>query len=312
MSSRDRWEPKLRVTASRYGGSGYRIPTRNGADGRPLLVPGVTTVLGALDKGGVVQWAVDNTAAWASANLDALLNRTEEQRYGFLRWYHSRMKPKDFDDPDIDIRDYSNGVLNDLAELGSMTHEWVADFLNDIFPDDPIRVEQVEMIDRFIEWWEDNEVEVIATEVTVVGSNWAGTLDYILRVNGVVYLVDLKTARRIRSSHYAQIAALGSAEAMMRQVSADHEGAVAYTTKKWGTTYWVEEPLPDFSEYAILHLRPEDVDHQGVFLDSFCDFKVVPHETVEASFGLFEGALMARHSERRLKDIELKEKNALA
>lgn len=305
---RDRWEPRLRVAASKYGGSGYRIPTRLGDDGKPLLVPGVTTVLGALDKGGIVQWAVNNTAAYAAANVDALLSRDEEQRYGFLRWYHSRMKPKDFDDPAIDITDYSNGVLNDLAELGTMTHDWVADYLNDYFTDDLIRNEQVEMVNRFLTWLSENEVEVLATEVTVVGPDWAGTLDYILRVNGVTYLVDLKTSRGIRSSHYAQLAALGSAEAYMREVDADYPGAVEYETKQWGKTYWVEEPLPDFSEYAILWLRPEDTDSKGAFMDSFCEFKVIPHEKIQAAYGLFEGALKARHAERKLREIENTEK----
>src|SRR5690606_12648374 len=129
---------------------------------------------------------------------------------------------KVLDDPTEDITYYSNVVLNDLAELGTMTHDWVADYLNDYFTDDLIRNEQVEMVNRFLTWLSENEVEVIATEVTVVGPDWAGTLDYILRVNEVTYLVDLKTSRGIRSSHYAQLAALGSAEAYMREVDADY------------------------------------------------------------------------------------------
>lgn len=306
--TRDRWEPRLRVAASRYGGSGYRIPTRPGEDGKPLLVPGVTTVLSALDKGGIVQWAVNNTAAYAIANIDALLNRTEEQGYGFLRWYHNRMKPKDFDDPAVDITDYSNGVLNDLAELGTMTHDWVADFLNDYFNEDLIRNEQVEMVNRFLEWYAEHDLEVIATEVTVVGADWAGTLDYILRIDGVTYLVDLKTSRAIRSSHYGQLSALGSAEAMMREVDADYPGAVEYETKKWGKTYWVEEPLPDFSDYAILHLRPQDTDSKGAWMDSFCELKVISHEKIQAAHGLFTGALQARHAERKLRELETTEK----
>lgn len=308
MDPRDRWEPKLRVPASGLGGSGYRIPTRAGDDGKPILVPGVTTALGALEKGGIVQWAVDNTAAYAISNIDALLNRTEEQGFGFLRWYHSRMKPKDFDDPDVDIHNYSNGVLNDLAELGTVTHDWVADYLNGNEPEGLVRDEQVEMINRFLDWLEDNMVEVIATEVTVVGPNWAGTLDYILRVNGITYLVDLKTSRKIRETHYAQLAALGSAESMMVQVDKDHPEAVEYESKKWGKTYWIEEPLPDFSQYAVLHLRPNDWDHRGTYLESFCEFKVIPHNKIEAAFGLFEAGLTARHAQRKLKELGKGEK----
>lgn len=297
----DRWEPKLRVKASGLGGSGYRIPTRLDDKGKPILVPGVTTALGALDKGGIVQWAVNNTAAYCAANLEYLKDRDEEQRYGFLRWYHTRMKEKDFDDPSIDVRDYSNGVLNDLAELGTMTHDWVADYLNDYFPEELIRDEQTDMVNAFLEWYEANDVEVIATEVTVVGPGWAGTLDLILRINGVVYLVDLKTSRAIRESHYAQLSALGSAESMMVQVDKDHPGAVEYDSKRWGKTYWIEEPLPAFSKYAVLHMRPGDWDMRGTYIEPFCELKVIPDNVIQAAFGMFQGSLMARHSQRNIK-----------
>ena len=107
-------EPKLRVRSSGHGGSGYKHPHTGD------VVPGVTTVLKRLDKPGVLQWAVDNTAAYAVANVDGLLNRTEEQGFGFLRWYWKRDPLKG----DLsDIRNYSDGVLNDAAELGTMMHD---------------------------------------------------------------------------------------------------------------------------------------------------------------------------------------------
>lgn len=308
----DRWEPKLRVRASGLGGSGYRIPTRLGEDGKPLLVPGVTTVLGALEKGGVTQWAVDNTAAYAVANVDALLNRDETQGFGFLRWYHRRMKEEDFDNPEIDIRDYSNGVLNDLAELGTMTHDWIADHVNDFFPDDLVRDEQVEMIDRFLEWWAENDVQVVASEITVVGDTevggYAGTLDHIWVIDGVPTLVDVKTSRSTRKEHWAQLAALGAATSYMKQVDENYPGAVEYDTKQWGKTYWVEEPLPAFTQYAILHLRPVDFDSRGTVIDSFCTLKVVEQEKIDTAFDLFKGALTVRHAERKLKELEKESK----
>lgn len=303
----DRWEPKLRVAASGLGGSGYRIPTRTAQDGKPLLVPGVTTVLGVLDKGGIVQWAVDNTAAYAAANVEALLNREPEQRYGFLRWYHSRMKSRDFDNPEIDITDYSNGVLNDLAELGTMTHDWIADFVNDYFTGDLTRDAQVEMVNKFLEWWEAHDVQVVASEITVVGEDNAGTLDHIWIIDGVPTLLDVKTARKMRFSHYAQLGALGAANYYMREVASDYPGAVEYETKKWGKTYWVEEPIPAFTQYAILHLRPSDTTSRGEYLEPFCELHVIPQEKIEAGFRMFQGALCARLAERDLKKLEKEE-----
>lgn len=301
------WDPKLRVAASGYSGSGYRVPTRLGEDGKPLLVPGVTTVLGALDRPGVLQWSIDNTAAYAVANVDALLNRTEEQGFGFLRFYAKRMKESDFDDPMVDIRNYSNGVLNDLAELGSLTHDWIADFVNDFPEPDLTRNEQADMIEKFLEWYAEHEIEVVVSEVTVVGDGYAGTLDHIWIIDGIPTLVDVKTSRATRDEHFAQLAALGAADAMMVEVPEGTPGAVEYTRTSKGvkhTSYWIERPVPAFSQYAILHLRPNDYDSKGNFVPAFCELKIIEYDLIEAAFELFEGALKARHGQARLKAVK--------
>ena len=318
MTTHDRWEPKLRVAASNLGGSGYRIPTRIGEDGKPLLVPGVTTVLGVLEKPGVLQWSIDNTSAYAIANVDALLNRTEEQGFGFLRFWHRRMKEADFDNPEVDIYNYSNGVLNDLAELGTKTHDWVADYANDYFTDDELpRREHEEMVIEFLEWWNAHDIQVVETEVTVVmttpsGETAAGTLDHIWIIDGVPTLVDVKTSRKTRDEHFAQLAALGAATSIMREVTADTPGAVEYETKKWGKTYWIEEPLPAFSDYRILHLRPSDVDNKGYRMKPFCELKKVKPGKIEAGWKLFSAALDARLAQREMKLLDREEKNDMA
>lgn len=306
------WEPKLRVPASGFSGSGYRIPTRLGDDGKPILAPGVTTVLGALDKPGVTQWSVDNTAAYAIANVDALLNRTEEQGFGFLRFYHKRFKEADFDDPTVDIRDYSSGVLNDLAELGSMTHDWVADFVNDYFEPELVREEQVEMATEFVNWWNSHEIEVVLTEVTVIivderGRVSAGTLDHLWIIDGVATLIDLKTSRKTRAEHWAQLAALAAAQSMLVQVAEDTPGAVAYESKKFGTTYWIEQPVPPFSKIAVLHLRPSDTDSHGAYMPPFCELKKVSDEKITAGWEIYQGALQARIGQRMMKIAEKEE-----
>ncbi len=305
MDTHDRWAPKLRVAASGYSGSGYRIPTRLGEDGKPLLVPGVTTVLGAIEKGGVVQWAVDNTCAFYAANIDAVLNRTAEQTYHMGRWYHKRKF--DFDNPETDPHDYSAGVLDDLANLGTKTHDWVADFINDLFPEDIFRPEQEEMITEFVDWWNSHEVTVLETEVTVVGDGYAGTLDHLWIVDGVATLVDLKTSKNTRGEHYAQLAALGAAESIIREVAEGAEGAVEYELpKEGGKSYWREEPIPAVSEYAILHLRPTDLLPSGR-RDAFCTLKPVSSAKVDAGWEMFRGALQVRKGQRLMKMAEKEE-----
>lgn len=276
-------EPKLRVRSSGHGGSGYKHPL----DGS--VVPGVTTVLKKLDKPAVTQWAVDNTAAFAVANIDALLNRTEEQGYGFLRWYWKR-------DPiagdTTDIRNFSNGVLNDAAELGSLVHDWIAaDHGACPYPDVSAAPDYFwEMVNEWDKWKQEHDVVPIHTEVTLWSHQYgyAGTADAFWRVDGVPMLVDVKTSRNTWDEHYMQLAALGACDSLLVEPTDGH---------------WVEEPVPAFSAYALLHLRPGDTDSQGNPKDSFCELKVIDHAEIPEHFEAFLGLLKVSHAQNNIKEI---------
>lgn len=276
-------EPKLRVRSSGHGGSGYKHPHTGS------VVPGVTTVLKKLDKPAVTQWAVDNTAAYAVANIDALLSRTEEQGYGFLRWYWKR-------DPlagDLsDIRNYSNGVLNDAAELGTLVHDWIAaDHGVGAYPNVSAAPEFFwEMIAEWDKFKLEHDIEPILTETTFWSEQYgyAGTADALWKVDGVPMLLDVKTSRNTWDEHYMQLAALGACESMLLEPTEGH---------------WVEEPVPAFSQYGLLHIRPSDYDKNGEPLDAFCKLKVVSHDEIPALFDAFLGLLKVSHAQNELKKI---------
>lgn len=299
MSDVDRYEPKLRVRNSGRKGSGYVLPTRLDEDGKPLVVPGVTTALNALDKPGILRWSIDQVVAYAVTHVDELLNRSEEAGYRFLQYVLNRMKPGDFDDPLFDVRNSHRAMLDDLAELGTMTHTWISDFLTTGFPEELVRDEQAQMASAFLDWYEDHDVEVIALEVTVVGDGYAGTFDAILRIDGVVYLIDFKTSRRTRDEHFAQLGALGAAESMYVEVDEGDPDGVLYDSKKWGKTYWKEEPLPAFSKYGLLHLRPKTDEGPA-----FCVLKEIPHEVIAPAYELFRASLDAANARYILKQAK--------
>jgi hypothetical protein len=303
-------EPKLRIPASGLGGSGYKNPVTG------EKVPGVTTVLGVIDKPGLIQWNIDNTAWYAVANIDALLNRTEEQGFHFLRYYTKRMKPADFDDPTVDIHDYSTGVLNDLANLGTLTHEYIEADLNGWFEPDLTRVEQAEMVEQYLFWRAEHEIEVFATEATLFGSGFAGTADILWRLTclhedpcvapGTPMLVDAKTSRRTWDEHKSQLAALGSCDTWMREVSADTPGAQKHERTRKGVkevSWWIPTEVPPFSAYGILHLRPNDWDNNGNRIEAFCKLKVIPQDEIDVAFEAFEGALIVRKAHAKMKAL---------
>lgn len=300
--------PKLRIPASGLGGSGYLLPPILGDNGKPVKVPGVTTVLGSAgDPGGLIQWNVNATAAYAVANLDTLYQKSEEQGFHMLKWYHARAKESDFDDPEVDIHNYHSGVLNEAAELGTLTHEWIEAHLAGEFTPELVRDEQADMIDTYLEWHGQHEVEVVQQEVTVYGyidgMPYAGTLDAILRIDGVPYLIDVKTSAAIRPSHVAQLAAYGSAVGMMVEADPFAEGAQPYTHKDGEVTYWLEEPLPDFSNYGVLQVRPGTYNHKGEWVPAYTKFTEIPHSTIEAGHQFFRGAMHVRRAETDLKKM---------
>lgn len=293
-------DPKLRIPASGFGGSGYKNPVT----GEKVI--GVTTALGIIDKPGIVQWHIDNTAAYAVASVDQLLNRTEEEGYRFLRYYTKRFKAKDFDNPQIDIHDYSVGVLNDLAELGDLVHEWVEADLNDWFEPDLVRQEQAEIIEQYLIWKSEHDIEVACTEATFFGSSYAGTGDWIGKIDGVWTLVDNKTSRSTWDEQKAQLAALGACDTWMREVPAGTPGAFKHERTTKGvkqTSWWIPTEMPPIQQYAILHMRPNDYDNKGNFVPAFCELKIIPQEEIDTAFEMFEGSLTIRYAMNKLKQM---------
>jgi hypothetical protein len=281
-------EPKLRVRASGYGGSGYKHPHTG------LIVPGVTTVLKNLNKPAIVQWAVDNTAAYAVANIDGLLNRTQEQGYGFLRWYWKRDPLKG----DLsDIRNYSNGVLDDSAELGTLVHDWIAaDHGACPYPD----VSNApaffwEMVEQWDGYKTLHEIEPIHSEVTLWNDEYgyAGTADGIWKIDGKLTLVDIKTSRNTWDEHWMQIVALAACDTMLLEVDGE----------------WVEEGVPEFDQRALLHIRPSDTDKSGNPMFPFAELKVLDGAEDIHLWTMFRGLLDVGHAMDDLQTLRKRRKN---
>lgn len=273
-------EPKLRVRSSGHGGSGYKHPHTGD------IVPGVTTVLKRLDKPGVLQWAVDNTAAYAVANVEGLLNRTQEQGYGFLRWYWKR-DPLDGDL--TDIRNYSAGVLNDAAELGTLMHDWVAAEHDDLpFPDVTNAPDYFwEMVAEWDEYKTKTVIEPLYTEVTLWNTveRYAGTADGIWNIDGVMTLVDLKTSRNTWDEHWMQLEALRRCDKLLTEVDGE----------------WIESANLVPEKMALLHIRPSDVDKNGNPMLPFAQLKVMADNEHDAMWQAFKGLLSVTHA---LSDIK--------
>ena len=285
----DSWEGAKKVK----GSSGNFIPARLDWGGNTTIVPSVTTVLKAAAKPAIEQWVADQTAAYAVANVDELLRRTETQGWGFLRWYHKR-EPQPLEEG-FDIRNYASGVLNDSAELGTQVHEWIeadvdpscsfpeVDNLGDMF---------WEMQEEWEKFSAKHFIMPVRTECTVWNHQfgYAGTFDGLWNIDGEDWLLDIKTARSLWPDHMMQLAALMSGE--------------TYFTKQEDGT-WVEDdfrPLVENVRYGFLHVRPNDVDTHGNPIPAFVRLEEASH--LDLRFEQFKGYLAAKRVELAIKEIE--------
>lgn len=285
----DIWEPKLRVRASGYGGSGYILPHLTGGDGQQLKVPGVTTILGALPKEGLIQWSVDNTVAYMLANLDRVMDLEDSVAFQKFRFYHSR-KPA-MDSPELNPFNAHAGVLNDAAETGTRVHDWIAAHVTGLIEPELVNAQQEEAVEAFLKWYADQDISPVLTEATVVNETlgYAGTLDHVWNINGRTLLVDVKTSKRVYDSHVAQIAALRNSE--YRMVETTKGKGVLFKSRRHGDTYWTAAPLPEVEGSMILKTRFEDIDNQGTVIDPVCEPYYIKPEFERVGFNLFTACL---------------------
>lgn len=250
-----------------------------------------------------------NTAYYAVTHIDDLLSRTEEAGVRFLQYYTRRLKQETLDDESINVLNYSMGVLDDLSNIGNFIHDYAEAAINEWFTPDPWREDQVQMIIALLEFLNAHQIAPTATEATLFGNGYAGTADLFGDIDGTPTLADWKTSRAVRESHEAQLAALGACTTWAREVSEGTAGAVHYELKPSVAkhhggqvdSWWVEEPVPAFSRYAVIQIRPDDWDNAGNFIPAFAKIHEIDYSLIEAGWDLFQAALAARHAQHRRK-----------
>lgn len=303
--------PKLSVASSGYGGRGYR--DLFGMNGGETLMS-ITTALGAMDKPGLRTWERQQVAAFAVAHAEQILAKDEEVAYRYLMAVPKFLTPQKHDElpPEMDVWNAPEFVLNELAEAGTWIHEYIEQHLLGNFTPPIYRDDHYQMVEAFHAWEADHDIEVLSTERTVFGDRYAGTADLMARIDGVVTLADFKTSKTVYESHKAQIGAIGAAITTAREVPEGTEGAVKHklqpsVSKEYGGqefAWFVEEPLPDFQQYAVIQIRPGDFDARGTFIDGFCEMHVIPPAEIDAAYDLFIAARDVRLAQRKLNLVE--------
>jgi len=108
-------------------------------------------------------------------------------------------------------------------------------------------------IEGFINWWQEFQPKVIASEIFLVGDGYAGTCDLIFHLRGENWIIDYKTSSSVHTSHHLQTAAYATAAVMMDIVPVVHRRAILHlktTTKKgWQAVESSHTPAEDHAAF---------------------------------------------------------------
>jgi hypothetical protein len=198
-----------------------------------ITYPGVTTILGTLDKSGpLMGWAARETATAAVrmiGELPRMLDTVGPE--GVIKALTAR----------------SNWQRDEAAQLGTDVHGF-ADLLVQGKPLPPMTDTQRKRVEHYARWWERSGWTLRLSEAMVVQQGahaeggWGGTFDLLAYdADRRTVLADIKTGKAVYKEAVLQMAAYGMASVVQPA------GA--------GRTY----PLPVPDRYAILHVTGDGV-----------------------------------------------------
>lgn len=155
------------------------------------LVPSVTNIIGVLNKPALPRWAAKVVAEQAAAMKASLGNLDDAEIVDMLKAAPWRSSGR-------------------AADRGTTIHAYLECRMLGIDPPE-ISGEAARYRKAADAWLEDWQPEVVATELTVFGPDYAGTGDLWCMRDGVLTVVDFKSSKAIYNEAALQLAALARA-----------------------------------------------------------------------------------------------------
>lgn len=248
-------------------------------EGEPdQVVFSVTTILKEINKPGIPQWYANAVAARAAQNPEALFTRTEGEAYNYLRWAGTH-------------------ELKAAGERGDKIHSFIEHDLGGTKPDPGfVDEDDLQMQNLWLDLRWNREIDPLHLEVTAWSHKhgYAGTIDGIGYIDGKLTMWDVKSSRNIWDEHKEQLAALGNADELLIEVE---------------PLVWQKLDMPEIEQYAIIRIRPDDVDHKGNFVPGFWEILTFSIEEINEYFPTFLGALQVKMGRENTKKFKKKKED---
>jgi len=173
---------------------------------------GVTTILQVISKPQLIPWAVKMCAdtILEVVNSDVDLNEV------------------DWDTLVKEAKGAHKTKKESAADFGVAAHSFLENYIK--------KGEKHDLIKPFIDWAESNKVEFLECEKNVYSKNlWVGGIcDFVFRMDGKLYVGDLKTSSDIYEEHFLQCGAYATCLAEMG-LYWNFKGLFVFNLKKDGT-----------------------------------------------------------------------------
>lgn len=156
--------------------------------------PSVTEILGQLDKSSaLIPWALNQAEKY-------ILNQKPNESNLTQVVADAKVKYKEVSQESLDIGSEVHHAIENYIKYGK-------DKIGEI------RDEVMNALIAFWDWEKDNHVEWIESESPIVSETigYAGTLDAIAKVNGIVTCIDFKSSKAIYDEYIMQVCAYGYA-----------------------------------------------------------------------------------------------------
>jgi predicted RNA-binding protein YlqC (UPF0109 family) len=208
-------------------------------------VPSVTTVLGALDKSALLNWAVDETATYAVDNLHLLTQLDRRAALELVKGARWR-KTGEAADKGTDAHSILEDLARDVIVLNNNHNSWVLNCWDQLS--------------------EEFEIEVLEAEPTFWNGEigYAGSADLVARVNGELAVLDYKTSGSgVYGETSLQLAAYAMSPTIIRPDGTEIDFRATYGEVQRTYTVWLRPE--DNGKYvgkagwSLLPMRYDDV-----------------------------------------------------
>ena len=157
-------------------------------------LPSVTTITGQLDKPALMHWAVNCACDYMIQSIDSF----DEPMVRTGSIYSVIEKAR---------KNYRQ-VSKKAMDIGSQGHAAIEHYLKTgKEPQNPPKEVEAAFL-AFLEWLDNwDEWETLKAEHTLYADRYAGTCDWVCRLNEYIYIIDFKAAKGIYPEYQYQIAA---------------------------------------------------------------------------------------------------------